>query len=497
MILPGFCNGSYVSQSPLADCEKTINWAVENIESTNGTSKMALYPTPGVSLLGTASLGPGSAHFSMFGREWAVIGGTFYEISQAGAFTTIGSVAVGTLPATISSNGATGNQLMITSGATATTAGNVYIFTLNTNAFAQISSMNGLATVGDQLDGFFLALNAQTATVYISNLNDGTTWVTGLNFFKRNIAPDPWISMKVANHFIWLMGTYTSEIWWDAGTSPVPFAPYNTGIIPYGCAAQFSPCVANGSLVWVAQTKDGSAMVVQASGFTPTPISTYALSYALTQYPTVADAVGDTYTDLGHTYYLLSFPTAGTTICYDANTQQWHDRGTWISNNGGFSAWRPRFHAYAFGQHRMLDATTGELWQMGSQFTSDVDGNPIRRVRVAPPLYYQNQRLFVSALEVAAEIGLGLNTGQGSNPQFMLRISKDGAKTWGNERARSAGEIGTYRTRIRWNQCGMARRMVFEISVTDPIPWRLMDAMVELRQPPARLSQMQQAQWSS
>lgn len=489
--------GSYVSQSPIADAERTWNFYPEPIESQNGTTKTALYPTPGVSLLGTASLGPGSAHFALFGREWAVIGGTFYEIAQSGALTSRGTVAVGTLPATISSNGANGNQLMIVSGATASVAGNVYIFTLTTNAFAQIASMNGLATVGDELDGFFLVLNAQTATVYISNLNDGTTWQTGTNFFQRSSAADPWISVKVVNKFIWLFGTRTTEVWYDAGTFPIPFAPYPSGLVPYGCAAQFSPCIANGALVWIGQTKEGQNLILQASGFSPVPISTFAIANMLTGYPTVADAIGDTYTDLGHTFYLLSFPTAGTTICYDANTQQWHDRGTWISNNGGFSQWRPRFHAFAFGQHRMLDATTGEVWQMGSQFTTDVDGNPLRRVRQTPPLYYQNQRLFVSAVELLVEPGLGLNTGQGSNPEIMLRISNDGGKTWSPERSRSAGKIGTYDTRVRWNRCGMGRKRVFEFSVTDPIPWRFLDAYVEMQQPPARLSQIQTAQWSS
>jgi PKD repeat protein len=58
--------------------------------------------------------------------------------------------------------------------------------------------------------------------------------------------------------------------------------------------------------------------------------------------------------------------------------------------------------------------------------------------------------------------------------QVMLRISNDGGKTWSiPEMWRSAGKLGEYDTRVRWNRLGSARRRVFEVSVTDSIPWRI------------------------
>jgi len=64
----------------------------------------------------------------------------------------------------------------------------------------------------------------------------------------------------------------------------------------------------------------------------------------------------------------------------------------------------------------------------------------------------------------------------GTDPQVMLRFSNDGGKTWINQPQRSAGKIGEYTKRIRWNRLGCARRRVFEVSVTDPIPWKLVGA---------------------
>ena len=69
----------------------------------------------------------------------------------------------------------------------------------------------------------------------------------------------------------------------------------------------------------------------------------------------------------------------------------------------------------------------------------------------------------------------------GEDPQVMLRLSNDGGKNWISEQWRSAGKLGEYDHRVRWNRLGMARRRVFEVSVTDPIPWRITGAYLKMR----------------
>ena len=66
----------------------------------------------------------------------------------------------------------------------------------------------------------------------------------------------------------------------------------------------------------------------------------------------------------------------------------------------------------------------------------------------------------------------------GTDPQVMLRVSNDGGKTWISESWRSAGKTGEFYRRVRWNRLGAGRRRVFEISVTDPIPWRILGAYI-------------------
>ena len=63
-----------------------------------------------------------------------------------------------------------------------------------------------------------------------------------------------------------------------------------------------------------------------------------------------------------------------------------------------------------------------------------------------------------------------------ADPIVMLRLSNDGGKTWISEQMRRAGKEGEYWRRVRWNRLGAARRRVFEVSVSDPIAWKLTGA---------------------
>ena len=55
MLYRGFCGSSNRSQSAVSNGERTVNWYVEPIQSAAAQSSPALYPTPGVTALVTAS----------------------------------------------------------------------------------------------------------------------------------------------------------------------------------------------------------------------------------------------------------------------------------------------------------------------------------------------------------------------------------------------------------------------------------------------------------
>lgn len=469
--VPSFIGPSNVSQSPIADCEDTLNWYLETSEQPSATNRAALYPTPGqTTFLTNAEIG-GRALLAINSLFHGVYGGTVKQFSATAMATDRGTVAQDNNPATISYNGPTGNQLFITSG------GNGYCLDLTTHVLTQV--LTGDATMGGMLDGFFIAF--ANNGFRISNFNDGLTW-DPTQFQQRSNAPDPWVAMIVNSPDIWLVGEQSTDVWRDSGAFPFPFQPRAGASFKYGTPAPFSVYAAGDTVGWLSQSATGAGLVVQARGYNPTPISSKALETAISGYARttkITDCEVLTYQAEGHTFAAFNFKAAGKTHVYDLSTQQWHRRGKWNPAINDDEVWSPRVHAYAFGKHFVGDRTTGNLNILDVTKPTEADGSVIRRERVAPALVREQRWRRYPSFQLFLDSGLGTATGPGSDPKVMLRTSDDGGRTYSNERLASAGKMGEYGKRVYWTRMGASQDRVYKVSVTDPsTAWRLIDAWI-------------------
>jgi hypothetical protein len=239
-----------------------------------------------------------------------------------------------------------------------------------------------------------------------------------------------------------------------------------------------------GSLIWLGQDAQGSGIVFRNVNYAPTRISTHALETEIQRYATIADAEAFSYQSEGHDFYVLTFPSAGKTWVYDAVTGSWHRRGTWNDKTNVFDRYRVACHTHAFsglqqGIHLVGDRESGVVYKMDRAIGTDIGGGVIRRVRRAPHLSGEEYRIAYPNLTIVLETGMGLQSGQGSDPTFMLRWSNNSGQTFGNEHWKSAGRVGQYKTRVKFTRLGAARDRVYEFVVSDPVPWRLIDAVFE------------------
>jgi hypothetical protein len=108
------------------------------------------------------------------------------------------------------------------------------------------------------------------------------------------------------------------------------------------------------------------------------------------------------------------------------------------------------------------------------------DARPIRRLRRAPHVAQEETRVYYRSFELDLERGVGMATGAGADPQIMLRLSRDGGETWGAPVSMAAGRQGEYQTRAIARRLGQARDTVFEVTVSDPVSWALVQAWLEL-----------------
>jgi len=465
---PSFVGPADPSQSKIAADQRLVNLYPERIGAAGEPAEWALYPTPGFEVFDDLGLGTIRGFYTNNGRTFVVIDTTLVELFADQTHTLFGNILndLDGSPVTMYSNGDGGLQLFITSGSKG------YIFDLTTGILSFV--IDG-ATQGGFLDGFFLALDPQTSTLKISELEDGSTW-DPTQVAQRNAGADRWAGMVVAHKEIWLFGSKTTEVWYNSGASPFPFQPNPSVFISYGILAPYSAAILDNAPIWLGQSADGAGVVYRANGYTPQRVSTHTLEYELSTYETLLDAKAWTYQEQGHNFYVLTFPTADKTWVYDASTGAWHQRGAW--DGADFTAIPVYGHTFAFGKHITGGNSGGKIYEQSVAFTGDALDGTIRRVRRAPHLTAEGKRIKFDKLQIHLETGLGLSSGQGEDPQLMLRWSDDGGQTFGNEHWISAGRQGAYSARAIWRRLGMARDRVFEVSVSDPIPWRIVDAYI-------------------
>lgn len=469
MKLAGFVGPAYRVQNKIAADDELYNWIPSKIESGTGPAMWVYDPAPGFQTYTTLPQAPTRGFFTLNGATFAVGGENLYELTVLG--TTIeratGLSNVNNQPVYICGNGDTGLQLMIVSDST------LYCFELITNTLTAIADLSSGGVVFQ--DGYFISLDPSTSTIYLSALEDGQSW-DPLDLAQRNDSPDKWITIVCRPKEVWLLGSQSTSVYYDDGNADFPYVPNPSVAIAFGTPAPYSVGLLNGSPIWLAN----DLVVRYANGYTPQRVSTHAVEYSISQMSTVLDADCITYTENGHLFYVLNFPTAGVTWVYDITTDQWHKRGYW--NGLDFEVSPVWGYTFAFGKHLVGDRVTGAIYEMSQDFATDTDGTSgLRRVRRAPHLVQELKRVIYDTLQLHMEVGLGLSTGQGSNPKAMLRWSDDGGQSFGNVLEMGVGAVGQYSRRVIWRKLGLARDRVFEVSVTDPIPWRLVDAYIDIR----------------
>lgn len=467
-----FVGASYQTFSLNFDAQRCVNLFPELGGPTSKTV-MALRGTPG--LRAFCSLGVAGAGRKVYatagGRLFAVANDKLLEVDSAGIITVRGTLGTNYGRVSMADNGL---QLMIVDG----TAG--FILTLATNVFAQIVDVdfpNG-APVVTFMDGYFVVPRVNTGQFYISDLLDGSTW-DPLDFGNAEGSPDNVAACMANGRDLWLFGTDTTEVWWDSGNPDFPFERISGAFTEVGCAAVHSVAKMRGSVFWLGGSKEGYGVVFMSQGLQGLRISTHAIEQAISTYAAIDDAQGFCYQQEGHWFYQLNFPTGGASWVYDLTTGLWHERAHRDPTTGELGQHLALDHAFAFGKNIVIDYSVDKLYELRLDTYTD-NGDAIARIRSCPHLHNKRQRLIFWSLELDMECGVGLATGQGSDPQAMLQMSSDGGHTWGNELWRSIGKIGEYKARVIWHRLGRARDRVFRLTITDPVKVVLLGAVANV-----------------
>jgi hypothetical protein len=459
---------SYVARSVNAADSRMVNLYPEIIAEA-GKEPAFLQRCAGLRLLTSVGSGPIRGLWT-FGNYGYVVSGTqLYKIAANYTATLLGTIA-GTGPVSMADNG---TQLFVAAN------GPGYIYNANTNVFAPISDPDypGAVTVG-YLDGYFVFNEPNSQKIWVTALLDGTS-VDPLDFASAEGSPDGVVAILSNFREIWVFGTNSVEVWYDSGASDFPLQRIQGAFNELGCAAAFSVAKMDNGVFWLGKDARGQGIVYRANGYTGQRISTHAVEWHIQSYGNISDAIAYTYQQDGHSFYVLTFPSANKTWVYDVATNAWHERAGWV--NGEFTRHRSNCQMFFNSEVIVGDYENGKLYAFDPTVYAD-DGQIqrwLRSWRALPTGQNNLKRTAHHSLQLDCESGVGLNLGQGSDPQAMLRWSDDGGHTWSNEHWSGMGKIGEYYRRVFWRRLGMTLKLrdrVYEISGTDPVKIAIMGA---------------------
>lgn len=453
---------SYQSRSAPFSAQRLVNLYWESPPQIP-KSPGILFKRPAKTTFATVGSGNIRGIHTMKGVPFIVSGEEIYTLNSDATSTLLGTVP-GTDFVDMDDNG---EEVAIAA------EGNGYIATLLTVTQITDVSFRQVSSVVYQ-DSFFIWTEAGTGRFFKSAALDGFTY-DALEFATAEFAPDNLVKAFSDHDDLFLLGKDTIEPWDNAGTADFPFIAIGGAVMEVGLLARDTVEKLDNSIVWLGSSERGGRIVWRANGYTPQRISTHALESKWDEVTDPEDAYSISFEIEGHAFYVLTFPSTGTYV-YDAATNLWCE---WIVE--GQSDWSAIGFSNAFGKRLVGDPRSNIIHSLAVDVFSD-DGADIRWEATSPPLFTENNELarhhFV---RIDMEAGVGLTSGQGSDPQIFLEWSDEDAETFGNKHLLNVGKQGKKKTRVFKRKLGIARSRIYRISGTDPVKTAILGGYADVR----------------
>jgi hypothetical protein len=457
-----FVKNSYQTRGVKNSSQRLLNLYAEINPSDNKTP-ICLYGTPGFKLkYDLESDNPVWGIQQMGNDLFAVSGSEVFRITSGGTITNIGTMT------------GTPGKVMLSNNGT-----QLFILDLNGNGWIVEYSeddeewqLNKITSEGYQLassvcflDGYFILSKQESQQFFFSNINEGTIF-DALDFSTAMWEPDKLVSVFSFNGQIVMFGTQTIEFYQDTGSSPLPFQRINGASIEKGCAARGSIAKNANNLLFLGNDR----IVYQLNGYQLSKISTYPIEKEIESYSQkeIDNCLSFIYIQDGHITYILNFPDANKTWCYDLTTGLWHERGSVNINKITMESWNANCYEFFNSNNLVGDKNSGKIYELDLD-TYTENGLPIISEATSMTLFNNTKRTIVHKFQMDIESGQGITTGQGINPKIMMQFSKDGGFTYSSQLWRDIGAKGEYKTRAIWRNIGIAREVVFKISISDPV----------------------------
>lgn len=448
---------TYTSRSLNVASQVTSNFYIEiNQAAPDNQAIAAFQPFPGLTSWATTT--GQDRGLGVYKNELYKVGGnTLYKIGADAIVTTIGTIAGGGRCVLTEDN----NNLIITTGSTKPYSYNGTTLTIGTDVDLHTSNTvtyikNRVVYDGNEGDICFADLGTPLS-------------VNSANVTSADNKPDDTIAVYAFKDQLFAYGDNSIVPYYNSGSGNPPFDVIQNSVQEIGLHAVHSLSNNNNAMFFLGSDKQPYAL----TGLQPQSIGNPAIGQAIDQYANTTDAIGECFSFNNQNFYLLSFPQHETWLFTEG--AGWTNLSYRNTSTGDAEAHLISSYAKCYGKNLVSDRRNGNVYELDFNAFTD-NGDTIIRQRDTAKISgksfgFPGKEIFMERLEIVVERGVGLITGQGSDPKIMMQYSDDGGNTWSSERWASMGAMGDYSPMkpIVWDDLGSFYERMFRFKVSDPV----------------------------
>jgi len=459
---------SYQDRSKPLASQQTKNFYHEVVES--GKDQYVIKSFPGQKLFGSTVAGIDRGQHQMLEVNYRVVANTLFKVLSDGTHQALGSIP-GSERCIFADDGI---NLFIVADLIVSQYNGADVTLV---ADADIQGALSVAYINNQF-----AYTKPLLTVF-SDVGNGASG-TSLNAVGAEANPDDLVRDYTFDEILYRFGTRSLESWYNSGVGTPPFDKLQGQLISMGLSAKHSVSNTRGFIYWLGTDKQ----IYRARGGQEQPISTASIAGAIQGYSVVGDCFSEVFTVDNKTFVMFTFPTANKTwvLNEELGVNGWFELSEGVTAGSGEDAqYNGASISEVYGKVLVGDRLNGKLYELDFD-TLTQGGEEWQRRRVLASINgdlvgAKGKRVQMSRFELILETGVGLISGQGSDPKIMIEYSKDGGRTWKQGTWMRIGRLGEYNVRGEWFGLDSFYDMIIRITTTDPVPFNIYSAAIDLR----------------
>lgn len=306
---------------------------------------------------------------------------------------------------------------------------------------------------------------------------DSAEWGKAGQSIQADWQPDKCTAIVSNGTRLFTFGPTSFQMFQFTADINIPFSSPDTAAMLIGLKAINSVCQLGNIIVWLGASDLGNnGIYVNRGGVEAQRVSTPAIEREISTFATIEDATAQLWQENQHIFYIIDFPTANKTFCYDLTENSWTNRAS-LKDDNTLISWRYK-NATMNGKGKIWQTAPGVIVEQTDEKWNEHDDTPILRLRRGGVIYSDHSNFAINAIEV------NVNNGQYSEEfykkpvQMMMRFTADGSN-WSDLEYVDIGFTGDYDYDAIFYNFGIAKVFTIELSCSDNVPFALYSIKID------------------